>query len=69
MLPQFLQNMDLFGGCGFVLLPGVAERSEFTSDCSLLPATVICSYASMETQAFAIYSLPTRFELFTMCAL
>lgn len=69
ILPQFLQNMEWFWECGFALLLGVAERSEFTSDYLLQLATGICSYAFMETQAFATYSLPTRCDLFTMCAL
>lgn len=69
LLPQFLQNMEWFWECGFALLLGVAERSEFTSDYPLQLATGICSYAFMETQAFATYSLPTRCDLFTLCAL
>lgn len=59
----------MFWECGFALLLGVAERSEFTSDYPLQLATGICSYAFMETQAFATYSLPTRCDLFTLCAL
>jgi hypothetical protein len=34
--PPFLQTTGLFLGCVFMALPGVAARSEFTSDCSLV---------------------------------
>lgn len=38
--------------CIFVLLPGVAERSEFTSDYSVLLAAVI--HLNVETMIFAM---------------
>lgn len=37
--------------------PGVADRREFTLDCSLQLAIGICLYASMEEHVFAICSL------------
>lgn len=37
----FFQKQELFLGCVFVLLPGVANRNEFFSDYSQRPAFVI----------------------------
>lgn len=37
---QFLQTRGTLLEYGFLLLPGVADSSEFTSDCSLLLAVI-----------------------------
>lgn len=36
------RNTELFLDCAFVPLPGVLDRREFTSDCSLQLAIVTC---------------------------
>jgi hypothetical protein len=36
------------GVCAFLPLPGIVDRSEFTSDYSLQLAIIICFYASTE---------------------
>lgn len=57
--PRFLQKLKkLFLDYAFMPLPGVADRSEFTSDCSLPLDTVVCLYALMEKYVLAVCSLP-----------
>lgn len=41
MRPQFLQNTELFLECVSMLLSGMVDRSEFTSDYLLLLADFI----------------------------
>lgn len=55
---SFFQNKEYSSECAFVPLPGVAERSELTSDHSLQRATVIGSYVSMKKKIFAPCGLP-----------
>ena len=44
---SLLKKQGIFLECDFVLLPYVAERSEFTSEYSLQPAIVICLYTPL----------------------
>jgi len=41
------KNMELFLGCGFMLLPGVADRSEFTSHYSCYYWAASCLFRSL----------------------
>lgn len=52
-----LQTMELLLQCVFILLPGVADGSAFTSDYSPQVTIVICIYASMDKEVFATCSL------------
>lgn len=50
--------MGLFLDYSLVPLPGIAERSEFTSDYTKQQNIVICSYVSVEKYYFATFGLP-----------
>lgn len=45
---SFHRNLCFFLECGFACFPGLVDRSEFTSDCSVQLVIVICLYGSME---------------------
>lgn len=54
--PHFIQNHRLCLERDFVPLPGIVDRSEFTSDYSTQLDIVICLYASMEKHFTTLYS-------------
>ena len=54
LLPQFLQNTELFLECVFAFLAGVADRSEFTSGYSLLFGAIKVLYIPLWKNMFLL---------------